>query len=65
MDPNRRETEHLQKWPNGYLHIVGGPMSEAKNTARRRLKFVDLCAGREGQMCVPPRFWSDTWRASP
>ena len=32
-DPDRREREHRQKWPNGYLNVVGGPMSEA--AARR------------------------------
>ena len=27
-DTERRETEHRQKWPNGTLVVVGGPMSE-------------------------------------
>ncbi len=25
----RREQEHRQKWPNGTLRVVGGPMTEA------------------------------------
>jgi len=27
-DPERRETEHKQRWPNGHLRVVTGPMTE-------------------------------------
>lgn len=29
-NPRRREAEHRRKWPNGFLRIVGGPMTEAQ-----------------------------------
>ena len=29
-DPQRREREHQQRWPTGYMRIVGGPMTEAQ-----------------------------------
>ena len=27
-DPDRRETEHKQRWPGGKLKVVTGPMTE-------------------------------------
>jgi hypothetical protein len=27
-DPGRREGEHQQRWPSGYLKVVTGPMTE-------------------------------------
>ncbi len=32
-DPKRREAEHRQKWPSGFLQIAGGPMTESKARA--------------------------------
>ena len=28
-NPDRRESEHREKWPSGSLRIIGGPMTEA------------------------------------
>lgn len=35
-NPARREREHREKWPNGSLRIVGGPMSESAARAWER-----------------------------
>ena len=35
-NPRRREQEHQREWPNGRLHIVGGPMSEQAARAWER-----------------------------
>ena len=32
-DLARREQEHQQKWPSGYIRKVGGPMPEAQARA--------------------------------
>jgi hypothetical protein len=32
-DPKRRQTEHQQRWPGGYLQVVTGPMTEAQARA--------------------------------
>ena len=36
-NPRRREQEHQQRWPNGKLSVVGGPMSEEAARAWERL----------------------------
>ena len=32
-DPQRRQTEHQQRWPNGRMFIAIGPVSEAQARA--------------------------------
>ena len=32
-DPQRRELEHRQRWPGGKLHVLHGPITEARARA--------------------------------
>lgn len=45
-DPQRRQTEHQQRWPGGQLQVVTGPMTEAQARAWEALQTKTITPER-------------------
>jgi predicted GIY-YIG superfamily endonuclease len=46
-DPDRRETEHQQRWPNGHLKIIGAAKTEDGARAWEETKHKTITPERK------------------